>query len=167
MLCNLGFHGASSRDRQRVGTGVGLPEPQPVPAVSQPIDVNAWHQPRHRHSQAEVGPADPHGVDVCRGFTALALCRGVASALGAFEGQWQSYEPEAGSSKAHTYQWLTALAELGRVDTSVTADTAHYAVFEDSGARAYAAFNPGASPITVTFSDGTTLTVRLGEPATE
>ncbi|ASU84923.1 glycoside hydrolase [Nocardiopsis gilva YIM 90087] len=87
-------------------------------------------------------------------------------ALGAFEGQWRSYEPEAGSSKAHTYQWLTALAELGRVDTSVTADTAHYAVFENSGTRAYAAFNPGASPITVTFSDGTTLTVRPGELAT-
>ncbi|MDT0330818.1 glycosyl hydrolase [Nocardiopsis lambiniae] len=83
-------------------------------------------------------------------------------ALGMFEAQWQNYEPEAGGSKPHTYQWVSTLAEVGTVDASVTADTAHYAVFSDGDGRAYTAFNPGASPITVTFSDGTELEVAPG-----
>ncbi len=83
-------------------------------------------------------------------------------ALAMFESQWQTYEPEAGGSKPHTYQWVSTLAEVGTVDTSVTADTAHYAVFSSGGDRAYTAFNPGTSPITVTFSDGTELEVAAG-----
>ena len=88
------------------------------------------------------------------------------AALAAFEAQWQSYEPESGSSKAHTYQWLSTLAEFGTVDTSVTADTPHYAVFRDGDRRTYVAFNPTGQPLTVTFSDGTTLTVPPGQLAT-
>ena len=84
------------------------------------------------------------------------------AALDMFEAQWQTYEPEAGGSKPHTYQWISTLAEVGTVDTDVTADTAHYAVFSDSGVRTYTAFNPGISPITVTFSDGTGLEVAPG-----
>lgn len=83
-------------------------------------------------------------------------------ALRMFEEQWDTYEPEAGSSKPHTYQWVSTLAEVGTVDASVTADTAHYAVFDNGAERAYTAFNPGASPLTVTFSDGTTLQVEPG-----
>lgn len=86
-------------------------------------------------------------------------------ALRMFEEQWQTYEPEAGSSKPHTYQWISTLAEVGTVDASVTADTAHYAVFDDGGARTYTAFNPGTSPVTVTFSDGASLEVPAGEQA--
>jgi endoglucanase Acf2 len=86
-------------------------------------------------------------------------------ALRMFEEQWQSYEPEAGSSKPHTYQWVSTLAEVGTVDASVTADTAHYAVFDDGGTRTYTAFNPGPSPVTVTFSDGASLEVPAGEQA--
>ncbi|GAA3967357.1 glycoside hydrolase [Thermobifida alba] len=88
------------------------------------------------------------------------------AALAAFEAQWQSYEPESGSSKAHTYQWLSTLADLGTVDTSVTADTPHYAVFADGGTRTHVAFNATDRPITVTFSDGATLTVQPGQLAT-
>lgn len=88
------------------------------------------------------------------------------AALAAFEAQWQSYEPESGSSKAHTYQWVSTLAALGQVDTSVTADSAHYAVFADGGERTHVAFNPGTAPRTVTFSDGVSLTVEPGQLAT-
>ncbi|PDP84662.1 glycoside hydrolase [Glycomyces fuscus] len=81
-------------------------------------------------------------------------------ALRMFDEQWDTYEPEAGESKAHTYQWTSTLAEVGTVDTSVTADTAHYAVFTDGGERTHVAFNPSASPLTVTFSDGVELDVE-------
>ncbi|MFV2194915.1 glycosyl hydrolase [Nocardiopsis sp. LOL_012] len=87
------------------------------------------------------------------------------AALDMFEAQWRTYTPEAGESKAHLYQWVSTLAEVGTVDTSVTADTAHYAVFSDEGTLAYTAFNPGTSPITVTFSDGTELGVAPGSLA--
>ena len=86
-------------------------------------------------------------------------------ALRMFEEQWQTYEPEAGGSKPHTYQWVSTLAEFGTVDVSVTADTAHYAVFDDSGTRTYTAFNPSTRARTVTFSDGTVLEVPAGEVA--
>ncbi|AOS65111.1 glycosyl hydrolase [Actinoalloteichus hymeniacidonis] len=81
------------------------------------------------------------------------------AALAAFDGQWQTYEPEAGSSKAHTYQWVSTLAEVGTVDAEVTSDAAHYAVFDDAGQRTYTAFNPDDTARTVNFSDGTTLEV--------
>lgn len=87
-------------------------------------------------------------------------------ALRMFEEQWESYEPEEGSSKAHTYQWVSTLAEYGTVDTSVTADTAHYAVFSDGGDTTYVAFNPTEAPLTVTFSDGAELRVPAGATAT-
>jgi endoglucanase Acf2 len=68
-------------------------------------------------------------------------------------------EPEYGDSRALTHTWVRALAELGRVDASVTADVATYAVFQKKGTRAYVAFNPGDAPATVTFSDGFKLNV--------
>ncbi|ACO47762.2 glycosyl hydrolase [Deinococcus deserti] len=70
-----------------------------------------------------------------------------------------SYTPEDGETKAHTYQFLHSLNAMGQVDTSVTANVPNYAVFKKGTARTYAAYNPTASPITVTFSDGATLTV--------
>ncbi|MDA2805201.1 glycosyl hydrolase [Nocardiopsis suaedae] len=87
-------------------------------------------------------------------------------ALARFEEQWTSYEPEAGESKAHTYQWVSTLADVGTVDTSVTADTAHYAVFDDGGTKTYTAFNPGTAPLEVAFSDGTTMSLEPGELGT-
>ncbi|WP_017597879.1 glycosyl hydrolase, partial [Nocardiopsis lucentensis] len=89
----------------------------------------------------------------------LALSDG-PRALSLFEEQWTSYEPEAGESRPHTYQWVSTLAEVGTVDTAVTADTAHYAVFDDGGERTHTAFNPSDTPLAVTFSDGTRLDVE-------
>ncbi|WP_433062013.1 glycosyl hydrolase [Dactylosporangium sp. CS-033363] len=76
------------------------------------------------------------------------------------------YTPEEGESKAHTFHWIRNLAALGTVDTSVTANTPLYGVFTKNGARTYAATNLGTSALTVTFSDGHTLTVGAGKTAT-
>ncbi|MER7008175.1 glycosyl hydrolase [Dactylosporangium sp. NPDC000555] len=76
------------------------------------------------------------------------------------------YTPEEGESRAHTFHWIRNLAALGQVDTSVTANTPLYSVFTKNGARTYAATNLSGAPITVTFSDGRTLTVPAGKTAT-
>ncbi|MCX5064868.1 glycosyl hydrolase [Micromonospora lupini] len=76
------------------------------------------------------------------------------------------YTPEEGESRAHTFHWIRNLAALGTVDTTVTANHPLSAVFSRNGARTYVASNPTASPITVTFSTGTRLTVAAGRTAT-
>jgi hypothetical protein len=54
--------------------------------------------------------------------------------------------------------WFDVFQAYGQVDTSVTANTVSYAVFiktpGDPSTRTYVAYNPDATPITVTFSDG-------------
>jgi endoglucanase Acf2 len=72
-------------------------------------------------------------------------------------------EPEFGDSRALTHTWVRALAELGNVDASVTADVPTYAVFQKKAGKSYVAFNPGTAAKTVTFSDG----VKLQVPAKE
>ncbi|MDB4980763.1 MAG: hypothetical protein JWM82_1515 [Myxococcales bacterium] len=68
-------------------------------------------------------------------------------------------EPEFGNSRALTHAWVRALADLGRVDASVTADVPTYAVFKKKDRRSYVAYNPGTEPTTVTFSDGFSMKV--------
>ncbi|TDB73425.1 glycosyl hydrolase [Micromonospora sp. KC723] len=76
------------------------------------------------------------------------------------------YTPEEGESRAHTFHWIRNLAALGQVDTGVTANHPLAAVFTRDGARTYVASNITAAPLTVTFSDGTRLTVAAGRTAT-
>ncbi|MFG2103987.1 glycosyl hydrolase [Micromonospora echinaurantiaca] len=76
------------------------------------------------------------------------------------------YPPEEGESRAHTFHWIRNLAALGTVDTSIRADHPLAAVFTRNGARTYVAANPSPSPLTVTFSTGTTLVVPAGRTAT-
>ncbi|MET0417572.1 MAG: glycosyl hydrolase, partial [Actinoplanes sp.] len=76
------------------------------------------------------------------------------------------YTPEEGESRAHTFHWIRNLAALGSVDTTVTGNHPLSAVFSRNGARTYVASNPTANPITVTFSNGTTLAVGAGRTAT-
>jgi len=72
-------------------------------------------------------------------------------------------EPEFGNSHALTHTWVRALAALGQVDASVTADVPTYAVLQKKGRRSYVAFNPGGDARTVTFSDGFKLDVPAGK----
>ncbi|MFC6021031.1 glycosyl hydrolase [Plantactinospora solaniradicis] len=100
--------------------------------------------------------------DVLWSFQALA---NPDSALASFRAN-PGYPQEEGESRAHTFHWLRNLAALGQVDTTVTANTPLYAVFTRGGARTYVASNITGSPVTVTFSDGRTLTVPAGRTAT-
>ncbi|MEU5942128.1 glycosyl hydrolase [Micromonospora sp. NPDC047548] len=76
------------------------------------------------------------------------------------------YIPEEGENRAHTFHWIRNLAALGQVDTGVTANHPLAAVFTRNGARTYVASNITAAPLTVTWSDGTRLTVAAGRTAT-
>ena len=64
-----------------------------------------------------------------------------------------------GDSLAHEYAWISSLQDLGQVDAGVTANTPFYAVFNLNGKVSHVAFNPSTSPLTVTFSDGATLSL--------
>ena len=78
------------------------------------------------------------------------------------------YEPFDGESRAHTLHWLYSLKKLGRVDTTVTADTPTYGVFRDAtGDMNYVAYNAGSTELVVTFSDGFSMTVSPGVLASQ
>ena len=92
-------------------------------------------------------------TDILREYQALY---DPAAALSSFT---LNYIPEEGEDYAHTYNWLNELNALGRVDGSITADTPYFAVFNKEGLITYVAYNPTDETETVTFSDGTVLTV--------
>ncbi len=77
-----------------------------------------------------------------------------ADAARLFEASKDRIPYEGGNSKANTYSWIYSLSALGTVDASVTADYPVYAVFRKGKTRTYGAYNLGAQPRTVTFSDG-------------
>ncbi|WP_082801433.1 glycosyl hydrolase [Herbidospora cretacea] len=93
-----------------------------------------------------------------------ALADGPA-ALAAFQAN-PNFTSEEGESKAHTFHWLRNLASLGTVDTTVTANHPLAKVFVKNGTRTYVASNITSSPLTVTFSNGTTLTAPAGKTVT-
>ncbi len=68
-----------------------------------------------------------------------------------------------GNTATHTLHWMLSLQAMGTPDFGVTADTALYQVFKRAdGRRSHLAFNAGALPITVHFSDGQQLVVAPG-----
>ena len=77
-----------------------------------------------------------------------------------------TFTSEEGESKAHTFHWIRNLAALGTVDTTVTANYPLAKVFIRNGARTYVASNLTSTAMTVTFSNGTTLSVPAGRTAT-
>jgi endoglucanase Acf2 len=112
--------------------------------------------------QRNSGSTTPRSwADIIWSFQALS---NADAALAAFRST--NYVPEEGESKAHTFHWLRNLASLGRVDTSVTANTPLHAVFTKNGAKTYVATNLGRTDLTVRFSDGRTLVVAPGKTAT-
>ncbi|SDM60668.1 glycosyl hydrolase [Allokutzneria albata] len=119
------------------------------------IDRNVAEIVRNSGSQPKVWQ------DIIWSFQALSK---PDEALNAFRGT--NYTPEEGESRAHTFHWLRNLSALGQVDTSITANHPLHAVFSKGGTRTYVAGNTGTAPITVTFSNGTTLNVPAGKTAT-
>lgn len=83
-----------------------------------------------------------------------------STALSKFQAQANNYTPQAGESRAHTYQWLSTMAVLGAVDTTITANHTLAAVFNNQGTRTYVAYNTYCDhPRTVLWSDGTSQSV--------
>ncbi len=79
--------------------------------------------------------------------------------------QWDRWgSTEAGDSRSHALHFMLSLRQMGVPDFSVWADTPLHAVFrQTSGQRTYLAFNAGATPKTVRFSDGTSFEVPAGQ----
>ncbi len=67
---------------------------------------------------------------------------------------------EGGNSHAFMYHWIYTLNNLGLNDARTTADHPISNVFIKDGVRTYVVYNHNPTPITVTFSDGATLTAR-------
>ncbi|WP_184952272.1 glycosyl hydrolase [Paractinoplanes abujensis] len=74
-----------------------------------------------------------------------------------------NYTPEEGESKAHTFHWIRNLQALGQVDATVSANHPLAKVFSKNGAKTYVASNITSSALTVTFTDGRTLSVPAGK----
>ena len=74
-----------------------------------------------------------------------------------------SYTPEEGESRAHTFHWIRNLAALGQVEPTVAANHPLAKVFTKNGAKTYVASNITSSALTVTFTDGRTLSVPAGK----
>jgi hypothetical protein len=70
------------------------------------------------------------------------------------------FRPEFGNSVAFTYHWIANLQKLGQLDTTVTANIPTYAVFNRNGSRTHVAYNPTNAPISVKFSDNTSLEIK-------
>jgi endoglucanase Acf2 len=74
--------------------------------------------------------------------------------------QWNRWGAvEAGDTRSHALHMMLSLQHMGTANLSVTADTPLFSVFDKAGKRTYLAYNAGAAPLAVTFSDGMTMTV--------
>jgi endo-1,3(4)-beta-glucanase len=70
--------------------------------------------------------------------------------------------PEEGETKAHTYQWVYTMKQLGHLATGTGALTANHpaaVAFNKNGTLTYIAYNFGCSAINVAYSDGTNFSV--------
>jgi endoglucanase Acf2 len=68
-----------------------------------------------------------------------------------------SYTPEAGETRAHTYHWIHTFSQLGHLKTGTGALTANHPAalaFENDGVMTYVIYNFDDETKVVTFSDG-------------
>jgi endoglucanase Acf2 len=119
-----------------------------------PADVQARYERLTRRNGGEI----LQWRDVFWMYLALA---DAPRAAALFERQ-RYFEPEFGDTVPFLEHWLSALAALGQVDTTVSADNALSATFRKEGRRTYVAFNPTAAIARVRFSDGRVLDVAPG-----
>jgi endoglucanase Acf2 len=69
----------------------------------------------------------------------------------------KSMKIEDGDSRAFMYHWISTLNSYGVNDKSVTANYPLYNVYNKGGKKTYVVYNSSAKPLTVKFSDGTTV----------
>ena len=75
------------------------------------------------------------------------------------EGAIADYDDSTVGSWETAYMYIHNLNNMGRVDSTVTANTPLFAVFNKGGVKSYIAYNPEDYPVTVSFSDGFNLDV--------
>jgi hypothetical protein len=68
-----------------------------------------------------------------------------------FDAGVERIDPHA---RLFVWHWISTLAQLGRVDRSVTADHPLAVAFRKVDQRTYVAYNMADAPVTVAFSDG-------------
>jgi endoglucanase Acf2 len=102
-----------------------------------------------------IGGPEREWQDIDWSFEAL---NDPATALNKFN--TVAYTPEAGETTAHTLQWMTDLNTFGHVDSTITANTPFYAVFNKNGAHTYVAYNAGSGASVVSFSNGKSFSVN-------
>lgn len=72
---------------------------------------------------------------------------------------YPTYKLKNGNSDAHVYHWLHSFNGMGTVDATITANYPIAGVFNKAGDKTYVAHNYGTTQITVTYSDGFSMTV--------
>lgn len=70
---------------------------------------------------------------------------------------------EGGNSHAFMGHWIGTLSALGRISADVTADHPFTNVYMKDGKKTYVAYHFGREPLSVKFSDGTTLQAAPGK----
>lgn len=90
------------------------------------------------------------------------------AAIGAPDSVWNLYQTwngvgaEGGVTRPWYRHWLANLRDAGGIDTGVVAHHPAAAVLHKGSVRTYMAWNPGTTPLDVTFSDGQILSVTPG-----
>lgn len=103
-------------------------------------------------------PSPPPPKDIWQDIFAKYLALADPEAALKTWDRWGSVE--LGSSRSYALNFMLALEAMGTPDTGITADTPLHAVFKrPDGSRTYLAYNARQTPLTVTFSDGKSLTV--------
>ncbi|MFC5368953.1 glycosyl hydrolase [Salinirubrum litoreum] len=128
-----------------------------------------WDVPAAEANYTELVNNDPDGdsfqywPDIHWMFRALS---DVADAKNLWTARKDSYPVEFGESRAHTYHWIYNTDAMGTAVKSITADHPLTTVYDDGSSKTYVAYNPSSSSTTVTFSDGTSLSVPANSMAT-
>jgi endoglucanase Acf2 len=78
----------------------------------------------------------------------------------AYLAQNNNMNVEGGNSKAFLHHWIATLNDYGANDKTVTANYPLFNVYNKGGKKTYFIYNSSAAPLTVKFSDGTTLSAQ-------
>jgi len=97
-------------------------------------------------------------IDIWQDLFAKYMATADPQAALAMWDRWGSFE--LGDTRSHALHWMLSLQSMGTPDFDTTANTTLYSVFKRAdGSKTYLAYNPGAQPLTVRFSDGKSLQV--------
>lgn len=114
-----------------------------------------WNDMKTKTGVLSNTPNDNLWYDVYWSYLAFA---DPATAITLYN-NYQNRAIKNGESDANTYNWLHAFNGAGQIDGTITANYPIAAVFNKAGDKTYIAHNYGSTTITVTYSDGYSMTV--------